>query len=125
MAVKIIKAYPLSENKEYLSYTYKCVRQEINKLLYLKPHPQIAQVLGVLCNPYGLVLELAPVGDLQSSVIDNYRYTNNLLCSTAILLTLKQVIIHCRLVTCILSPLSCRFHLLLLISMSIELFIEM
>ena len=95
VAIKIIKTYPLAgvpEDEEYLSHTYKSVRREIDKLLYFKPHPHIAQVLGVLCNPYGIVLELAPVGDLQSSIIDKYRYRDNLLCSTAILLTLKQVI---------------------------------
>lgn len=94
MAVKIIRTYPLSglpDNVEYLSHTYKSVRKEIDKLLYFKPHPHIVQVLGVLCNPYGIVLELAPIGDLQSSIIDNYRYRDNMLCSTAILLTLKQV----------------------------------
>lgn len=94
VAVKVIKEYPLAgmpEDEAYLSYTYKSVRREIDKLLYFKPHPHIAQVLGVLCNPYGIVLELAPVGDLQSFIIDRYRYRDNLLCSTAILLTLKQV----------------------------------
>ena len=95
MAVKIIKTYPLSGVPEgvdcYLSHTYKSIRREIDKILYFKPHPHIAQILGVLCNPYGIVLELAPVGDLQSAIIDNYRYRDNFLCSTAILLTIKQV----------------------------------
>ena len=98
LAVKVIKVIPLAgvpEDEEYLSYTYKSVRREIDKLLYFKPHPHIAQVLGVLCNPYGIVLELAPVGDLQCSIIDKYRYRDNLLCSTAILLTLKQVTKDC------------------------------
>lgn len=97
MAVKIMKTFPLSgmfNNAECLSHTYKSVRREIDKLLYFKPHPHIVQVLGVLCNPYGIVLELAPIGDLQSSVIDKYRYRDNLLCSTAILLTIKQVILY-------------------------------
>ena len=94
MAIKIIKPFPLAgmpDNVECLSHTYKSVRREIDKLLYFKPHPHIVQVLGVLCNPYGIVLELAPLGDLQSSIIDKYRYRKNLLCSTAILLTLQQV----------------------------------
>ena len=94
MAIKIIKAFPLAgmpDNVEYLSHTYKSVRQEIDKILYFKPHPHIVQVLGVLCNPYGIVLELAPLGDLQSSIINTYWNRSNLLCSTAILLTLKQV----------------------------------
>ena len=75
MAIKIIKAFPLAgmpDNVECLSHAYKSVRREIDKLLYFKPHPHIVQVLGVLCNPYGIVLELAPLGDLQSSIIDEY-----------------------------------------------------
>lgn len=90
MAVKIIKTYSLA-GVDYLLHSYKSVRREIDKLLHFKPHPHIVQVLGVLCSPYGIVLDLARVGDLESSVIEKYRYRDNLLCSTAILLTLKQV----------------------------------
>lgn len=98
VAVKIIKTFPLAgvpEDAEYLLHTYKSVRREVDKLLYFKLHPHIVQVLGVLCDPYGIVLELAPIGDLQSSIIDKYQYRGNLICTTAILLSLKQVVKDC------------------------------
>jgi len=69
--------------------TYKDVRKEIDKLLYFKVHPNIVNVIGVFSNPHGIVLELAPKGDLQS-VINEYHYRDNLICSTALLLTMQQ-----------------------------------
>lgn len=89
VAIKIFKMMP--DEAKYILPTYKSVRREIDKVLYFNPHPHIVQVLGVLSHPYGIVLELAPIGDLQSAIIDQYQYRKNLLCSTALLLTLKQV----------------------------------
>jgi len=87
VAIKIIKSQSQSGNK-IIEMTYKSVRKEVDKLLYFKPHLNIVSVLGVF-KPHGIVLELAPMGDLQS-MIDSYHYQNNFICSTALLLTMQQ-----------------------------------
>ena len=89
MAIKIIKSISLSGDK-VSEQTYKDVRKEIDKLLYFELHSNIVNVLGVLLNPHGIVLELAPIGDLKS-VVKKYQYRQNLMCCTAVLLTIQQV----------------------------------
>jgi len=88
VAIKIIKSQSLAGD-QVTEHTYKTVRKEIDKLLYFKVHPNITNVLGVFCKPHGIVLELAPMGDLQS-IIDRYQYRDNFMCSTALLLTMQQ-----------------------------------
>ena len=88
MAIKIIKSQSFAGD-QVTEQTYKAVRKEVDKLLYFKVHPNIVNVLGVFCKPHGIVLELAPMGDLQS-IIDKYRNRGNLMCSTALLLTVQQ-----------------------------------
>jgi len=87
VAIKIIKSQSLSGDR-IIGKTYKGVRKEIDKLLYLKPHLNIVTIFG-LFKPHGIVLELAPMGDLQS-MINKYQYQNNFICSTALLLTILQ-----------------------------------
>ena len=89
MTIKIIKSHSLSGDNVVES-TYKSVRKEIDKLLYFKEHDNIVKILGIFSKPHGIVLELAPMGDLQS-IIDKYRYRDNFICSTALLLTMQQV----------------------------------
>ena len=89
MAIKIIKSQSLAGG-QVTEHTYKSVRKEIDKLLYFEVHPHIVNILGVFLKPYGIMLELAPMGDLQS-IINKYKYRDNLMCSTAILLTIQQV----------------------------------
>ena len=108
MALKIIKSQSSSGDR-VTEQTYKDVRKEINKLLYFDHHPNIVNVLGVILNPHGIVLELAPIGDLKS-VVKKYQYQQNLMCCTALLLTVQQVG-QAFAVSIMSQACLCRFHL--------------
>jgi len=89
VAIKTFRPLSLSSS-EIDTVSYKALRKEINIIGCVKDHSHITTILGALSNHHGIVLELAPMGNLQS-IIENYDRQNNILCATSLLLTIKQV----------------------------------
>ena len=73
---------------QYACKAYTTARQELNILLNIK-HPHVVPLVGICIKPLAIVLELAPLGALDS-MLKHYRRSGDKLSTT----TIQQICIQ-------------------------------